>query len=73
MVVAIEHQIDNQTKNAETNGKEEPDEILHIVSEVGSFVFLVSVPSLSAFISKHFIDFTDMFLHLRLSSIDVLC
>ena len=38
VVVAIEHQVDNQTKNAEPNGKEEPNEILHVVSEVGGSV-----------------------------------
>lgn len=31
MVLTIKHQIDNQTKNDETNGKEKPDEILDIV------------------------------------------
>ena len=28
VVLAIEYQVDNQTKNAEPNGKEEPNEIL---------------------------------------------
>ena len=41
MVVAIEHQVDNQTKNAKPNGKEEPNEILHIVSEVARINYLV--------------------------------
>ena len=27
VVLAIEYQVDNQTKNAESNGKEEPNEI----------------------------------------------
>ena len=43
VVLAIEYQVDNQTKNAESNGKEEPNEILHIVSEVSSIIFLVPV------------------------------
>ena len=64
VVVAIEHQVDNQTKNAEPNGKEEPNELLHVVSEVGSIIFLVPVPNLFAFVCKHFINFTDMLLHL---------
>ena len=64
VVLAIEYQVDNQTKNAESNGKEEPNEILHVVPEVGSIIFLVPVTNLFAFVSKHFIDLTDMFLHL---------
>ena len=64
VVLAIEYQVDNQTKNAEPNGKKEPNEILHVVSEVGSIIFLIPVPNLFALVCKHFIDLTDMFLHL---------
>ena len=53
--MAIEYQVDNQTKNAESNGKEEPNEILHVVSDVGFIIFLVPVPNLFAFVSKHYI------------------
>ena len=56
VVVAIEHQVDNQTKNAEPNGKEEPNKILHIVSKVGFVTLLVPIPDTTAFIRKHFID-----------------
>lgn len=64
VVLAIEYQVDNQTKNAKPNGKEEPDEILHIVSEVGSVVLLVPFLNPSAFFIKHLIDLTDMLVHL---------
>ena len=64
VVLTIEYQVDNQTKNAESNGKEEPNEILHVVPEVGSIIFLVPVTNLFAFVSKHFIDLMDMLLHL---------
>ena len=38
------------------------------MSEIGSIVFLVPVLNLSALINKHFIDLTDMLLHLLTSS-----
>ena len=65
MVLTIKHQIDNQTKNDETNSKEKPDEILDIMTEIGTIIFLVPLLNPSAFISKHFVDFTDMLLHQR--------
>ena len=64
MVLTIKHQIDNQTKNDETNGKEKPDEILDIMTEIGTIIFLVPLLNPLAFISKHGIDLTDMHLHL---------
>ena len=45
VVVAVEHQEYSQTENDKTYGEEKPDDILHIVSEVGSIVLLVSLPS----------------------------
>lgn len=34
VVVTVEHQEDSQAENYESKDKEEPEEILHIVSEV---------------------------------------
>ena len=64
VVVAIEHQEDSQAENNESKDKEELEEILHIVSEVGSDVLLVPFLNPSAFFIKHLIDLTDMLLHL---------
>lgn len=41
VIVAVEHQKDSQAENEDTKDAEEPEEILHIVSEVGLIVFLV--------------------------------
>ena len=54
VVVTVEHQEDSQAENNEPKDKEEPEEILHIVSEVGSVVLLVALLNHSAFVSKHF-------------------
>ncbi len=62
MVLTIKHQIDNQTKNDETNGKEKPDERLDIMTEIGTIIFLVPLLNPLAFIGKHFIDLTNMLL-----------
>lgn len=35
VVVTVEHQEDSQAENNESKDKEEPEEILHIVSEIG--------------------------------------
>ena len=45
MVVTVEHQEDSQAENNESKDKEEPEEILHIVSEVGSppNVFIINI------------------------------
>ena len=64
VVVAIEYQEDSQAENDQTKDEEEPEEILRIVSEVGSIVFPVSFLNPLAFIGKHFIDLTKMLLHL---------
>ena len=64
MVLTIKHQINNQTQNDETNGKEKPDEILGIVTEIAAIIFLVSFTDYHPFIGKHGIDLTDMHLHL---------
>ena len=62
--MTVEHQEDSQAENYESKDKEEPEEILHIVSEVASIVFLVPFPNPSAFIIEHFIDFVNVLLHL---------
>ena len=59
VVVAVEHQEDSQTENDKTYGEEKPDDILHIVSEVGSILLLVPIPSPFAFIIDHVIDLAD--------------
>ena len=64
MVMTIEHKEYSQAENNEPKDKEEPEEILHIVSEVGSVVLLVPFLNSSAFFIKHLIDLTDMLLHL---------
>ena len=64
MVMVVKHKEDCEPEYDNTKDKEEPDEILHIVSEVGSIIFLVPVTNLFAFVSKHFIDLMDMLLHL---------
>ena len=51
VVMAIDLQEDSQTENDNTKDAEEPEEILHIVSEVGSIVFLVPLPYLFVFIN----------------------
>ena len=53
MVLTIKHQIDNQTHNDETNGKEKPDEILDIMTEIGAIIFLVPLLNSLAFIIEH--------------------
>lgn len=64
VIVTVKHQEDSQAKDNESKDKEEPEEILHIVSEVGSIVLLVPFLNPSAFFIKHLIDLTDMLLHL---------
>ena len=64
MVMTIEHKEYSQAENNEPKDKEEPEEILHIVSKVGSVVLLVPFLNPSAFFIKHLIDLTDMLLHL---------
>ena len=49
VVVTVEHQEDSQAKDNESKHKEEPEEILHIVSEVGSVVLLVPFLNPSTF------------------------
>ncbi len=38
VVVTVEHQEDSQTEHEETYSEEKPEDILHIVTEVGSIV-----------------------------------
>ena len=63
VVVTVEHQEDSQAKDNESKDKEEPEEILHIVSEVGSVVLLVPFLNPSALFIEHVIDLSDMLLH----------
>ena len=64
VVVTIEYQEDSQAENDQAKNEEEPEEILRIVSEVGSVVLLIPFLNPSAFFIKHLIDLTDMLLHL---------
>ena len=48
VVVAVEHQEDSQAENNESKDKEEPEEILHIVSEVAKHK--LAILSLALFI-----------------------
>lgn len=65
VVVTVEHQEDSQAENNESKDEEELEEPLDIVSEIRTIIFLVPLLNPSAFISKHFVDFTDMLLHQR--------
>ena len=64
MVMVVKHKEYCEPEYDNTKDKEEPEEILHIVSEVGSVVLLVPFLNPSAFFIKHLIDLTDMLLHL---------
>ena len=64
VVVSIKPKKDNQAKNDHTKDAEEPEEILHIVTKIGFIVFLVPLPNPFALIIEHFIDLTNMLLHL---------
>ena len=64
MVMVVKYKEDCEPEYDNTKDKEEPEEILHIVSEVGSIVFFVPLPNPFAFIIEHFIDLTNMLLHL---------
>ena len=45
VVVTVEHQEDSQAENIEPKDKEEPEEILHIMTKIGFIVFLVPLPN----------------------------
>ena len=51
-------------QSQKSNGKEEPEEPLSIVTEIAAIIFLVAFTDFFPFISKHGIDLTDMRLHL---------
>ena len=57
VVVTVEHQENSQAENNESKDKEEPEEILHIVSEVGSIVLRVPLLNPFAFIIEHLPQF----------------
>ena len=59
---AYHHDYD-RGEQEEAQDEEEPEEPLGIMSKVTAIVFLVSFLNPSAFIDKHAIDLTDMFLH----------
>ena len=62
--MVVKYKEDCEPEYDNTKDKEEPEEILHIVSEVGSIVFFVPLLNPFAFIIEHFIDLTNMLLHL---------
>ena len=62
--MVVKYKEDCEPEYDNTKDKEEPEEILHIVSEVGSIVFFVPLPNSFAFIIEHLIDLTNMLLHL---------
>ena len=62
--MVVKYKEDCEPEYDNTKDKEELDEILHIVSEVGSVVFLVPFLNPFAFIIEHFIDLTNMLLYL---------
>lgn len=64
MIVTIKREEYYQQENEDTNDAEEPKEVLGIMSEISSIVFLIPLLNPLAFISKHTIDLTDMALHL---------
>ena len=49
-------------QSQKSNGKEEPEEPLGIVTEIAAIIFLVAFTVFLPFISKHGIDLTDMHL-----------
>lgn len=51
-------------QSQKSNGKEEPEEPLGIVTEIAAIIFFVSFTDFFPFISKHGIYLTDMRLHL---------
>ena len=61
---AYHHDYD-RGEQEEAQYEEELEEPLDIVSEIRTIIFLVPLLNPSAFISKHFVDFTDMLLHQR--------
>ena len=67
VVVTVKRQEDYRSDNDHAYDVEKPKEILHIVSEIGFIVLLVSVLSPSTLINKHFIDLTvDLLSFMRL-------
>ena len=64
MVVAIKYQEDSQTEYNETKDEEQQEEVLNVMTEIHSIIFLVPLLNHLTFISKHFIDLMNMFLHL---------
>ena len=64
MVMVVKYKEDCEPEYDNTKDKEEPEEILHIVTKIGFIVFLVPLPNPFAFIIEHLIDLTNMLLHL---------
>ena len=54
----------NPNKHTKSQYEEEPKEPLGIVTEIAAIIFLVSFTAFLPFISKHWIDLTDIRLHL---------
>ncbi len=55
----------DSTKHKESQHEEEPEEVLDIMPEVASIIFLEPFSGIFPFLCNHSIDFTDMLLHLR--------
>ena len=58
------HRTYTSCNHKDFNRKEEPKELLAIVTKVTALIFLVTFTDFLPFISKHGIDFTNMYLHL---------
>ena len=58
------HHSNDTAKTKEAKDEEEPNEPLDVVTKVTVLIFLVTFTDFLPFISKHGIDFTNMYLHL---------
>lgn len=58
------HRTYTSCNHKDFNRKEEPNEPLDVVTKVTVLIFLVTFTDFLPFISKHGIDFTNMYLHL---------
>ena len=64
VVVAVEHQEDSQTENNKTKDEESQEEVLNVMTEIHSIIFLVPLLNPFALFIEHIIDLTEMLLHL---------
>ena len=63
VVVAVEHQEYSQTENNKTKDKESQEEVLNVMTEIHSIIFLVPLLNPFALFIEHVIDLSDMLLH----------